>query len=477
MSVTRRVFDFASYLGFRLCESVIRLLPIDVAFVLGRAGGDFAYFLLWRRRALALANLRLAFGSELAATELGALNREHFRLLGANLLAGMKASTMPNDKLWERVVAEIPENRVRSGWIALISHIGNWELYSHLGEKFPEYRFGALYQPVANPFIDRYLQAARRRSGITLFDRRNQLLGCVRFLREGGVVGVLADQGAGYAGLWTPLFGRLTSSSTLAARLAIRTGLPIVPIAINTSGLARWKMTISKPVYPAGADVELLTAQINRLLEQQIRAAPADWLWAHNRWKALRPHFLFARDQRHVFFPPDFDQSKLDPFRILVVWPETAEEAETTFPAIEAIKQGRPDTHLTALVTATLSHLWTEHRAIESVIPWHTSQSVRSVAHMIRRTARFDVAIFFGSGWKTSLAVWMAGVPLRVGLRSGVTSWLFNQHPVDPIEPLEPTQLNLHIAQSVGANVNELLAERLYFAQNARQLEHEHAAS
>src|SRR5205823_8927701 len=118
----------------------------------------------------------------------------------------------------------------------LISRIGNWELYSHLAEKFPEYCFGALYQPLANPFIDRHIRAARARSGIALFDRRNELLSCVRFLREGGAVGVLMDQGAGYAGLWTPLFGRLTSSSTLAARLSVRTHLPIVPIAITTTG-------------------------------------------------------------------------------------------------------------------------------------------------------------------------------------------------------------------------------------------------
>src|SRR6185503_1583696 len=112
--------------------------------------------------------------------------------------------------------------------------------------------------------------------------------------------------------------------------LALRTGLPLVPISINTCGRARWKMTIAEPVYPAGEDVEFLTAHINRLLEQQIRTAPADWLWPHNRWKALRPHFLFARDQRPVFFPPDFDRLKLAPFHILIVSPETREDAEAS---------------------------------------------------------------------------------------------------------------------------------------------------
>src|ERR1035437_109977 len=205
MAAALRVFHFGSYLAFRLCEGLMRVVSLDCAFVMGRVGGELAYRILRRRRTIALGNLRLAFGGRMSEAQLAALNREHFRLLGANLLAGLKASTMPHEKIWERLTANVPAERGQSGWIALISHMGNWELYSHLGERFPEYRFGALYQGLANPFVDRYLQAARRSSGIVLFDRRNELLSCMRFLREGGVVGVLVDQGAGHAGLWTPL--------------------------------------------------------------------------------------------------------------------------------------------------------------------------------------------------------------------------------------------------------------------------------
>ena len=457
MPAALRVFHFVSYLAFRLGEALMRLVSLDCAFVVGRAGGELAYRILHKRRALALANLRLAFGAEMAEKRLRALNREHFQLLGANLLAGLKAATLPDEKIWQRVTANIPDKRVQSGWIALISHIGNWELYSHLASKFPEYRFGAIYQALANPFIDRYLRFARRSSGIALFDRRNELLGCVRFLREGGVVGVLVDQGAGYAGLWTPLFGRLTSSSTLAARLSLRTAVPVIPIAINTCGRARWKMTISEPLYPEAGDPEVLTAQINRLLEEQIRRSPADWLWAHNRWKPLRPHFLFARDQRHVFFPPEFDQSSLDKFRILIVSPASAQQAAATFPAVRAIKQGRPDTWLSVLTPPALSQAWKESGLIESVLDGDTNESIFSLASKIRRAARFDVAIFFGNDWKTALAVWSANIPLRVGQRCGPKSWLYNQHPVEPNQTLDAIGMNLHIARSVGADVNEPL--------------------
>jgi lauroyl/myristoyl acyltransferase len=455
MRAAIRVFHFVSYVVFRAGIFLIRLLPIDWAFVAGKAGGDLSYWLLYNRRALALANLRLAFGREMSEPELRALNRKHFQLLGANLLSGFKASTLSPDKVWARVSADIPEKRAKTnGFIGLISHIGNWELYSHIGEKFPEYRFGAVYQTFANPYIDRYMRALRAKAGIALFDRRSELLSCVRFLKEGGVVGVLVDQAAGYSGLWSPLFGRLTSSSTLPARLAIRSGLPLVPLAMNTIGRARWKLTISEPVYPATDDPEELTAQINRRLEAQIRRAPADWLWAHDRWKPLRPHFLLARNLRPVFLPPDFDRSTLDLFKILIVPPPSPNESEQILPAVNAIKQGRPDTWLAVLATNDMAHFWAESATADAVVEWQNADPISTIAARITATARFNVAIFFHHTFKVSLAVRIAKVRIRVGLRSAPNSWLYNQHPREPDYPLDAAKMSLHIARSVGARVN-----------------------
>ncbi len=454
MRAVLHFLGYASYLGFRLFEGLVRALPLGAAFSIGQFSGRVCYYLLWKRRGLALWNLRLAFGAELSGDELRTLNREHFELLGANLLAGFKASSMTDDAVWERVTANVPTERLPSGWVALISHIGNWELFSHLSGRFPEYRFGAIFQGLANPYIDRYLRRTRAGSGNVLFDRRTELLKCVRFLRDDGVVGVLIDQGAGYAGLWTPLFGRLTSSSTLAAMLAIRSGHPVVPIAINTAGHARWKMTISDAVYPpADGDTEFFTAQINRLLEAQIRAYPADWLWSHNRWKPLRPHILFARDQRRVFFPPDFDRAKLDLFRLVIVSPENAESAAAALPAVRAIKEGRPDTWVAVLTPPGIADIWEKMPEVDAVISWTSDASPFEVATQLKEYARFTAAIFLEPQWRSALAVFIAGIPIRVGRRQRWISALFNQHPLPAHPGATATEAHLAVAHSIGANI------------------------
>ncbi|MFL6528172.1 MAG: hypothetical protein ACJ8IQ_08740, partial [Chthoniobacterales bacterium] len=270
-----------------------------------------------------------------------------------------------------------------------------------------------------------------------------------RFLRDGGVVGVLVDQRAGHAGVWTPLFNRLTSSSTLAATLAIRTGAPIVPVAIYTTGRARWNLVFSEPFYPQTDDAEALTSQINHLLEEQIRRSPADWLWAHDRWRPNRPGFLFTRDQRHVFIPPEFERATLVSFRILLVSPDI----ETALPAVRAIQNGRPDAWLAVLTKAQLADAWRDVPEIAHVI--EAADSISALRSQIRSAGDFDAAIFFAASWTNALAVRLAGIPTRVARSDGTMSFLFNVRPQKPRNALDPVRDNLRLAKSVGANIEQ----------------------
>jgi hypothetical protein len=216
-------------------------------------------------------------------------------------------------------------------------------------------------------------------------------------------------------------------------------------------------MIISDPVFPPeDGDTELFTARINRLLEEMVRRSPADWLWAHNRWKPNRPALLFTRDQRRrVFLPPDFDRTRLVPFRILIVSPNTLEAAVATLPAVRAIQRGRPDTWLAVLTPGDFAEIWRDTSEIGQTIEFG-SESVFALGSKIRRTAQFDVAIFFSPCWKTALAVWCARIPIRVARRCGLMSFLFNLHPQRPKDISDPIRLNLRLAKSIGANIDDL---------------------
>ena len=342
---------YAVYLG---CIFLARPVPLPAVFLLGKALGAIGYCLLRKRRKLAVSNLRAAFGiSDAAARKLA---RRHFMILGANLLSMLKMATMSDAQIWRRVTfeiaPEIPREAGGKGWVAVLSHMSNWELLGRLSKLFPQYRFAAIYQKLRNARVNRHFNESRARLGVTLFDRKEGFWNAVSFLESGGVLGVLADQYAGIAGTWMPFFGRLTSTSTLAAALAHRVGVELVPVAINTTGLARWHVAVGHPL-PKGGSPETATAAVNSELERQIAASPADWLWSHDRWKTPRFGFLLSASNRRILFPPGFDPSKLLPYRILVRSVDDPAEAALCLPAVRAIKHGRPDAHVTVCLLYT----------------------------------------------------------------------------------------------------------------------------
>jgi KDO2-lipid IV(A) lauroyltransferase len=90
--------------------------------------------------------------------------------------------------------------------------------------------------------------------------------------------------------VFVPFFGRLASTSRSLAVLAVRTGVPIVPIFARREAAGRHRVIIWPPLTPPTtndrekATVEL-TARCTATIEAAIRQAPEQWLWMHGRWR------------------------------------------------------------------------------------------------------------------------------------------------------------------------------------------------
>ena len=93
--------------------------------------------------------------------------------------------------------------------------------------------------------------------------------------------------------------------------------------------------------------MDAITAKANATIEQQIRHAPEDWFWVHNRWKTPKPNFLLTHYKRGVYVPSEMSASDLNPFRILIRGSNWLGDSVISMPAVRAIKAGRPDAHVT----------------------------------------------------------------------------------------------------------------------------------
>jgi heptosyltransferase II len=253
--------------------------------------------------------------------------------------------------------------------------------------------------------------------------------------------------------LWVPFFGRLASTSPLPALLAKRTGALLVGVAIYTDGLARWRIVVSPALDVKQASVELLTAKTNDLIAEQIRRAPEDWFWVHNRWKMPEPSFLLARYKRGVYLPPDISAKDLRPFRILIRSSNWLGDAVMTVAAVRAIKNGRPDAHVTIAAPAKIAPVWKLVPEVDAILPL-ASNSLLAAVRLIRGRSGFDVAILFPNSLRVALEARLSGVRRRVGYRGHLRSWLMNQIVPEPRKPgprEHQSTRYLRVAQECGA--------------------------
>ena len=456
------MFDFVVYLLYRAGLAVVAALPLPFLFGFGQFLGACAWMFSGKYRRLAKRNLEIAFANEKSPRELRQLVRRHFRQLGANLLCSAKLTQLSPEKVLEHVEVENIESMAREfragvPVVLVLSHLGTWEVFAQLMPKFVGFvRGSSVYQSLGNRFIDKHVRRTRSQTGLELFDRRDGFEPVIELLRSGGGVGVLSDQHAGDHGVWTPFFGRLASTSPLPALLAKRTRAALIAAGVYTTGRARWRMVFTERFDQTGASVAVLTSKINRVIEEQIRRAPEDWFWVHNRWKTPEPNFLLAHYKRGIYLPPGISASDLKPFRILIRSSNWLGDAVMSVPAVRAIKNGRPDVHVTIAAPDKIAPMWKLIPEVDAIIPLPEG-SLLSVVRLLKQQMPFDVAILFPNSLRVALETWLSGIPRRVGYRGHCRSWLMNQTVREPRKPGPPEHHSLRflrIARDCGAREN-----------------------
>lgn len=179
--------------------------------------------------------------------------------------------------------------------IFVTGHCGNWELLGYalavLG-----YPLTALARPIDNPLINDWLLGVREARGMRIVTKWGAIPVLQQILQGNGRAAFIADQDAGEGGLFVPFFGRLASSYKSIALLAMRYEVPIVAgMTRRIDDRFRYEVTVDDVITPADwADrpdpLYYITARYTRAIEEQIRTAPDQYLWAYRRWKSRPRH-------------------------------------------------------------------------------------------------------------------------------------------------------------------------------------------
>lgn len=276
-------------------------LPARLTLGVGRAFGRAAHLVLVRPRALAQAQLAIAF-PDLDARARRAVVQETFRHAGeafAELALWPKLARRPDYIRLEgaqHVDAALAGGR---GALIVTGHTGNWELLgAAVAARWP---LTVVARRVNDDRFDALVVRFRRSVGEQVLVRDDpRFLSTVRgALAEGRLVAMLIDQDTRGAGVFVPFFGRLAHTPPGAALVALRARVPVVTafIARRPGGghMVRFAPIETSTRRDRG-EVVALTARLTAAIEAQIRRAPAEWVWWHERWRRRPPAAGAPRD-------------------------------------------------------------------------------------------------------------------------------------------------------------------------------------
>ena len=477
----RRIGQWLVYALFRTVETALALIPLPLVALIGRSIGLLIWVVAIPYRKLAARNVRIAFGRELSRSAQSRIVRRHFMSMGGNFLCGLKLPMMKEVDVVNRVSVSGLEHSVKvaeSGRPVLyaVCHLSCWELLTQVPSLFipAGMKPASIYQALANPYLNEHVRLRREHLGYTLFDRKDGFMGPLKHLRENsGALGVLVDQHAGDGGVWCPFFDRLASTTPLPALMANRCRTPLLPITVQDAGLARWKMVVHPPVV-SGEDkpsAEGITAALNLRVEQIIREAPENWFWVHNRWKTPKPDFLLSKYKRGIVWPVGYDRSRLQPFEVIIRSPNWLGDACMAFPAVRALRGGRPDLRLSVFTPAKLAELWRSLGFIDEVISKESKDGLFASARRIKGTGRhYDAGLFFTNSTRSTLEFALAPIERLVGFKGSLRSYFLEQITPEqkPGSPPEHQALKgLRMAAHCGADTT---SESVFGGDAARDI-------
>lgn len=265
---------------------------------LGSALGSIGYRLVRIRVGVTRRNIERAFGSSMSGAEIEKLALHAYRHLGKTFLEFARFGSMDREEVRGivRFTRTDPLDRALEGGkgaILFTGHYGNFEL---LGAALSAYGYplDVLVQKQSNRLIDARIRGYRERMGSKVIYRGAGVRELIRSLRKNRFIAMVADQDAGDNGVFVDFLGTPASTAGGPARLAWRTGAPILFGVLERQSDGTHLAHVGETMYAdrerdEEEEVLRLTGKCADLLSAAVRRNPAQYFWPHRRWKTAPP--------------------------------------------------------------------------------------------------------------------------------------------------------------------------------------------
>ena len=270
-------------------------LPLPLLASAGRLLGRLLHATAASRRKVALRNVEICF-PQWSQPERDALVREHFQWLGRSLLERGLLWYAPVSRLKRLIhvegdvsLAERSERPVM--W--LVPHFMGLDVAGAATQLFQTRRVGSIYQAQTDPVIDAAIRAGRLRFDQgEVFARSDSAKPLIRAIKRGDAFFNLPDMDFGARdAAFVPFFGVPAATLLAPSRMARALNMVVQPVLAEMLPGGQGYRVRFLPAWSDFPSDDALadTAAMNRWIESEIRANPAQYLWVHKRFKTRPP--------------------------------------------------------------------------------------------------------------------------------------------------------------------------------------------
>ncbi|MGL4988009.1 MAG: lysophospholipid acyltransferase family protein [Cetobacterium sp.] len=277
------------YLIFKVIRRILLLFPEKTRFKFAEKLGVLGYYLIKKRRMIALANLKLAFPDK-SYIERKKIAIESYKILSKAFISTLwfqdYLKTNVNIEDFESLV-QLKEKR--KGLAVALIHMGNMEANLKASEK---YKVVTVAKAQRNPYIDKFITESRQKLNITLLKKSKQTSReLLEEIEKESLVALFTDHRD--KGASVEFFGENTVSPTGIVNIALKHDLPLV-IGYNVMHRDNTCTTFfTKEIELVRTnsfkeDVSVNTQIVMNTIEQIIKNHPNQWMWFHDRWKLYK---------------------------------------------------------------------------------------------------------------------------------------------------------------------------------------------
>lgn len=284
-----------TYYLFFIAQKIVELLPVRISMGLADIGGTVYYYTVKKKRDQAKRNIRRVLGPDATKRDVAKTARKMCRYYAKYWIEIFWIPSLDKEYILDRFHTEGKEYfetvlALGKGMIVVLPHYGSWEAGAvYLASQG---KFSAVAEVLKPPELFKLFCDLRESIGIKIFPfdhKPKTRIKMIDFLKEGGMLALLADRDLRGTGVEVEFFGEKTTLPPGPAALAFKSGAPILCVSVIKNDDGTWTGRAGAPIYPdiegdRRAVINQVMQQIAHELENLIREDPAQWHMLMPAW-------------------------------------------------------------------------------------------------------------------------------------------------------------------------------------------------